>query len=383
VYLNNVDRIDEDQAIFGSVSFDITDQWELTLGARYFEPENSVKGYFGFGLGFSPACEPGICTDDEGELIGLGEDEPGAVANGGSGAYSPDGQDWSKNGEWRCASQEDYKDAPCLNVDRRIKESEYIGRVNLTWKPADGYMMYATWSEGYRPGGINRDPTYPDYVSDFLTNWELGWKTAWLDNTLQFNGAVFLQEWDDVQVSFAGDNGITLVNNGPTAEVAGIEMQALWMPLDGLRLSTSVAYYDSELQDVYCEDSDCESSAPAGSQLPLTPEFKGNLIGRYEFPLAGFDANVQGAVAYESSRPSDIIPDNNEILGDIPSSTVLDLSAGIGRDSWALDLFIGNVTNEDAPTAIGLQCAIGTCGPQTYGIRTQPRTIGLKFSQEF
>jgi outer membrane receptor protein involved in Fe transport len=373
VYLNNVDRIDKDQAVFASVSFDITDQWELTLGARFFEPENSVKGFFGFGLGFARDHEPG---SEPGE-----ENEPGAPANGGSGAYSPVGQSWSRNGEWRCPSQEDYKDAPCLNVDRRIKESEHIGRVNLTWKPSDEYMMYATWSEGYRPGGINRDPTFPDYVSDFLTNYEFGWKTVWLGNTLQFNGAIFLQEWDDFQVSFAGNNGITLVTNGPTADVIGTELQALWQPMDGLRFSASVAYYDSELKDVYCQDADCDVSAPKGSQLPLTPEFKGNLIARYEFPFAGFDANVQGAVGYESSRPSDIIPDDNAVLGDIPSSTVLDVSTGIARDSWGLELFISNLTNEDSPMDITSQCAI--CNDQAYGIRMRPRMIGLKFSQEF
>jgi iron complex outermembrane recepter protein len=373
VYLNNVDRIDKDQAIFGSVSFDITEQWELTVGARFFEPENSVKGFFGFGLGFNRDHEPG---SEPGE-----ENEPGAPANGGSGAFSPVGQGWSRNGEWRCPSQADYKDAPCLNVDRKIKESEHIARVNLTWKPSDDYMMYATWSEGYRPGGINRDPTFPDYVSDFLTNWELGWKSVWLGNTLQFNGAIFLEEWEDFQVSFAGSNGITLVTNGPTAEVLGTELQALWMPLDGLRFSAALAYYDTELQDIYCQNASCSVSAPKGSQLPLTPEFKGNLIARYEFPFAGFDANVQGAIAYESSRPSDIIPEDNAVLGDIPSSTVLDLSTGIGRDSWGLELFIGNVTNEDAPMDITSQCAI--CNDQSYGIRMQPRTIGLKFSQEF
>ena len=92
---------------------------------------------------------------------------------------------------------------------------------------------------------------------------------------------------------------------------------------------------------------------------------------------------MQGTISYESSRPSDIDPSENAILGDIPSSTVLDLSTGIGKDSWGLDLFIGNVTNEDAPIGISLQCTVSICGDQTYGIRTQPRTIGLKFSQEF
>jgi hypothetical protein len=62
---------------------------------------------------------------------------------------------------------------------------------------------------------------------------------------------------------------------------------------------------------------------------------------------------------------------------------VLDLSGGIGKDSWMVDLFISNVTNEDAPIGISTQCTVGVCGVQSYGIRTVPRTIGIKFSQDF
>ena len=81
--------------------------------------------------------------------------------------------------------------------------------MNLSYKVDGDRDVYATWSEGYRPGGINRDPHSGDFLSDFLTNWELGWKTRWADDRLQFNGAVFLEEWDDIQVAFQGDNGIT------------------------------------------------------------------------------------------------------------------------------------------------------------------------------
>ena len=377
VYLNNVDRVDKDQAIFGSLSFDLTDQLELTVGARFFKPEVTVKGFFGYGLGFSPGRAPG---SDPGDV-----NEPGNPANGGSGAYSQDGYGWSKNGEWRCPSQADYKDAPCLNVDKGISESDHIGRVNLTWKISDDYMMYGTWSEGYRPGGINRNPSAGDYVSDFLTNWELGWKTQMFDNTLQFNGAVFYEQWDKFQVSFQGDNGITQVANGPTADVIGTELQGLWMVTDNLRLSAAMAYYNSELKDDYCPgcNSDGSAWAPKGTSLPITPEFKGNLLARYTFPLGSFEANVQGAVGYESSRASDLNVADNKILGDIPSSTVFDLSGGLAQGSWAIEMFIQNVTNEDAPLGISTQCATGSCGVQPYGIRMQPRTIGLKFSQDF
>ena len=204
VYLNSMDRTDRDQAVFATLAFDITDNLELSVGGRYFEPEMSVKGFFGFGLGYNRSHIPGYGADN---IPGTPDDaaevgEPGDPRNGGEGAFDPNGQAWSANGEWRCPSQVDTADdVPCQNVDKSIEESDRVWRVNLNWKATDTSMVYATWSEGYRPGGINRNPFVGDYVSDFLTNYELGWKTRFADDRFQFNGAVFLEEWDDVQVS--------------------------------------------------------------------------------------------------------------------------------------------------------------------------------------
>ena len=145
VYLNSVDRVDKDKAVFGQVSFDVTEKLELSLGARFFEPETSAKGFFGFGLGFNPARVPGSSPNDAAQ-------EPGDPAFGGSGIFSPDGFAWGRNGEWRCPSQADYKDSPCQNVDKLIKESDHVSRLNATYKATDSAMVYATWSEGYRAG---------------------------------------------------------------------------------------------------------------------------------------------------------------------------------------------------------------------------------------
>ena len=54
-----MDRTDRDEAVFGQIAFDITDSLELSLGARYFEPEITLKGFFGFGLGFNRRHVPG------------------------------------------------------------------------------------------------------------------------------------------------------------------------------------------------------------------------------------------------------------------------------------------------------------------------------------
>jgi outer membrane receptor protein involved in Fe transport len=378
VYLNSMDRKDTDEAVFASVSFDLTEKLELTGGIRFFTAETSVQGFFGFGLGFSPGVEPSGA-------------EPGAPANGGSGANAGDFDPpldfgWSRNGEWRCPSQEDFRDAPCKNVDRRVDDDDYVGRINLNYRWTDDVLVYATWSEGFRPGGINRNPFVGDYEPDFLTNWEAGWKTQWADNSLQFNGALFFLQWDDLQRAFQGANGITQVDNAPSAEITGVEMQLQWAATENLMLSAAAAYYDAELTSDYVEIVGGEEvvTAPDGTQLPVTPDFKGNMVARYTFPVGDLSAHLQGALTYESSRPSELTLLDNEAKGDIPSSTFLDLSAGIGRDSWLVELFVKNATDEDAPFYIGAQCNPQFCGPLvSYGLRRAPTTIGLKFSQEF
>jgi outer membrane receptor protein involved in Fe transport len=378
VYLNSMDRTDRDEAVFANVAFDLTDSLELSLGARYFEPEVHVKGFFGFGLGFSPSFAPG----DDG---GVGE--PGDPDNGGDGAFEPTGQFWSRNGEWRCASQADRKDAPCVNVDKTKEESDSVFRANLSWKASETSLLYATWSEGYRPGGINRNPFAGEYVSDFLTNYEIGWKTRFANDRLQFNGAVFLDEWDDIQISFQGANGITQVANGPQAEIKGVETQLDWLATDSFRLGIALAYYDSELKDDYCDFDDLGNcvnvKAPAGTPLPLTPDFKGNLVARYSFPLINFDAYTQGALVYQTERASILDQADLAVYGDIPSSTFLDLAFGIENDKYAVELFVSNATDEDSPLYVTSNCAPQVCGGQIYGAQSRPRTVGIRFKQEF
>ena len=78
-------------------------------------------------------------------------------------------------------------------------------------------MFYATWSKGFRPGGINRQPLAPPYAPDFLVNYEIGWKTTFLGSRLRWNGAIYHQKWEDIQFSFLGLNSLTVIQNGRNA----------------------------------------------------------------------------------------------------------------------------------------------------------------------
>ncbi len=226
--------------------------------------------------------------------------------------------------------------------------------------------------KGSGQAACNRNPQVPDYVPDFLTNYEIGWKTRFAGDRLQFNGAVFLEEWDEVQVSFQGLNGITQTENGPEAEIVGTEMQLDWLVTERLRLSAAGAYYDTELTSDYAPLG--ELKAPAGTQLPVTADFKGNLIARYDFDLGGFQAYMQGAFSYEGSRSSLLNVDDAEILGDIPSATFLDLAFGLTNDKYGIEFFVSNALDEDDPLNLQGNCEPGVCGAAAHGVTPRPRT---------
>ncbi len=114
-------------------------------------------------------------------------------------------------------------------------------------------MLYATWSEGFRPGGVNRRGTFPPYKADFLTNYEIGWKTEWADNRLRFNGAMFKDDWDDFQFSFLGENGLTNITNAGQAQLKGIEMDVQWAVTDAFTLYGGLAVQKAELGEDFCK----------------------------------------------------------------------------------------------------------------------------------
>ena len=371
IWLTQQMREDEDSAAFGEIYYDITDKLTATAGIRFFDSENSLEGFFGFSEGYSGSTGQSQC---------------------------PDGVDGS--------SDPDFNGAPCKNLERSTEEDGNTPKFNLAYRFTDDKMVYATYAEGFRPGGINRRGSLPPYKSDYLTSYELGWKTLWAGNRLRFNGAFFMQEWDDFQYSLLGQNGLTEITNAAEAEINGLEMDLSWQVTDGLGISAGVAFLDSELTDNYCShigpDGSVVSSdpcpflnedtgevefespgAPTGAELPVMPELKANLTARYEFPISSFDAHVQGAVVYVGERESDLRLIEREIIGQLPSYTLTDFSAGLGGDRWLLELFVTNAFDETAELSRFAQCAEAVCGLQTYSVVSAPRTIGLKFSQEF
>jgi outer membrane receptor protein involved in Fe transport len=105
--------------------------------------------------------------------------------------------------------------------------------------------------------------------------------------------------------------------------------------------------------------------------------------------MGGFESFVQGSLLHQTSATSALIPADNELLRTMDGYSVLDLSAGIGRDNYSLTFFVNNATDERASIYHYAECAVYSpskvplCGPQPYFVTNKPRTFGIRFSQSF
>jgi outer membrane receptor protein involved in Fe transport len=253
-------------------------------------------------------------------------------------------------------------------------------------------MIYGTWSTGYRPGGINRRGSLPPYKSDFLTNYEVGWKTTWLDGALRWNGAAYFEEWEDFQFSILGASGLTEIKNAAQAEIYGVETDVVWRLSNDWTVSGGAAYTNAELADNYCGFTDASGNpvtncasplSPSGTQLPVTPRFKGNLTVRYDFVLADMDGFAQGSWAGQSSSYADLRLVERDILGKQDSWQTFDFVVGLKPGDWNLQVYFNNAFDERASLFRTTQCAEAVCGGAVYVVPNQPRTIGIKVGRKF
>lgn len=357
IWLTKQLRVDRDYAAFGELSFDITDRLTLTGGARVYKFDNSLVGFFGY-------------------------NNPG----------------YSSNPVYACQGPAIVDGSPCTNLDKRTKKTDFIHKLNLTYKFTDDVMVYATWSRGFRPGGINRRGSLPPYGSDTLDNYELGWKTSF--GPVRFNGAIYQEDWKNIQLSFLGANGLSEVRNAGIARIRGIEADLSYRS-GGFSLGMGASYNDATIRRDFCAvatpDFDCTTPgnsllAPSGSRLPVTAKFKGNAVARYEFPIGGVDGHVQFAVNHIGKRRSDLRPFENDIVGNFKAYTTADFSVGVKGEGWDAELFATNLFNSRGVINSAVQCGEAICGDAGGGTTNggvfydnviRPRLIGVKVSKDF
>jgi outer membrane receptor protein involved in Fe transport len=279
-----------------------------------------------------------------------------------------------------CPGTPDCRDT---NADSKTSTDDTVFKANLTWRVNDDAMVYVTWSEGYRPGGLNRDPGLPsqEWVPDFLTNYEFGWKTTWNGGRVRWNGAAYFMDWEDIQYTvynFFLSACCGNVYNLSTAEVKGFESDISILASEAFTLSAAVAYNDGETTDDFIlppgSDGVSRLSVPEGTELPNVPKWKGNIFGRYSFDISDMPAYAQLTVSYTGNSWSEIVPDTRFKQD---SYTVANFRTGIARDSWGVDLFVNNLTDEVAQFYVH---------PRNYEptiVSNRPRSYGLRYWMRF
>jgi outer membrane receptor protein involved in Fe transport len=281
----------------------------------------------------------------------------------------------------------------------------------------DNKMMYALYSEGFRLGGKNSARAAAagvvpeEYKPDVLENYELGFKTQWLDNRLLLNVSLFFMEWSDIQLS--GDTSeddpwwLRGTFNGGKAEQKGIEATINWNPTDNFSIDASVFVADPEYsEDTYYPDG--ELAIAAGTIMPHSPKEKYWVGANYTFPnLLGSQGDLWTRIAwsYQSETWNNLtaisdyyLPDDPGDRADaleehIPSYTSTTLQLGFTHDNgWETALVVRNLFDErgiDYLSSSDYSSGTDDIFPWTDDrwkhtrSLQRPRTIGLSFSKKW
>ncbi len=352
VFYSNLFRVDRDYALFAEAAFDILPNLTLNAGIRGFIADNTLNGFSG---GLSAITNQSGCLAQTVQA--------------------------------------------CPNIDKRYQESGETHKANLSWQATPTKLLYFTYSTGFRPGGVNRDAfalgrsqIIPAYRADRLTNYELGFKTTWLDRTLRLNGALFWEEWSNVQYGEPGLLGIQYVVNAGDARSRGVEADVSWTIQHHLTLSATGSYVDATLTSPFCNQTlGCDPAnggavfAPVGTRLPVQPQFKFSSTARYDFDVARSKSFAQATINHQSNTFSNLRTDYEVVLGPTRAFTTFDFAVGTTFGNKTLSLFIQNAFDDRGTLSKNAVCIPSAvlCGPFARLYPTKPQFFGIRVGQRF
>lgn len=277
--------------------------------------------------------------------------------------------------------------------DTEVSDENF--RANLSYKPTADAHLYASWSQGFRlgrpQGGLpsvcdGNGDGIADVVGiplsatrvvnpDSVDSYELGGKFALMDRRVTVDTAVFRMEWSGVPFRVAGGTGcpFSFNTNAGDAQSEGAEIQVSFQLAESLRMDLGGAWVRARLQDdVRVGPS---SLGFKDDRLPGTPEVNANLGLQYTFEIGEYTALVRADSSYVGSFYDNLAESPNADAGDYVK---VDTTARISAGMFNIDLFVRNLTNEDAFTS-----RVTNAYTQFYGYRMRPRTIGLQLGYSF
>lgn len=351
IFRNDILRTDKQKGLFGEATFDVSEQFSVTVGARWYDIEVDLEG----------------SANSSFSNFGQTEDAQ-AFGTNISTQFAPN----NANG----------------NPDKATADG-MIYKLTGNWTPSENVMLYATYSEGFRPGLLNRPGgaagpngyTVPFVLeTDEVQNYELGWKTELFDNSLRFNGSAFFVEIENLQTTILDPAIVNLFfsDNAANAEIKGIEGEFTWVPeaVDGLTVAGAFSLLDTEITEVLTPTNDVVQ----GADLAFAPSWQGNIRVRYEWPLAHeidgspLTAHIMPQLIVSDDSISDIIEINK---AEIDGWATLNTSLGVSADQWTAEVFVTNLTNEYAELSNNFVFDRARVTPM------RPRTIGVRVGYDF
>ena len=311
----------EEYAAFGDVTYNFSEQFEVTAGMRYSKNEQDFRAPRSGVISASPL------------LIGSSEDSAETYLLTGS------------------------------------------------YHPTERSTIYARAASAYRPGStqpLNNSAAPAEYGPDTLWNYEVGIKGDWLDGTLSPELAVYHIDWDDIQLNSLV-NGFSVISNAGKAESEGVEASLNYRPIRGLSIGGAAAYNRAKILT-----SNPSIGAVAGDTLPFSPKWTGSLSVDYSMPLsATADGQFGLTYAYQGERYTALSRDAINTRYELPDYSTLDLRAGVEWSMFSLSLRIDNVTDKRALTSAQRVRVNATQNNPVTGTVIQPRTamlaLGVKF----
>jgi outer membrane receptor protein involved in Fe transport len=288
----------------------------------------------------------------------------------------------------------------------KSNESDGVPKLGLSYKINDQSMVYALYSEGFRPGGTNRGrglPFYPQqYSSDVLENFEIGTKNTFAGGRVRLNATYFDMDWNDYQLEVVdpsnrpcgSDNAPAAPNCGQpwqkvvanvgNANSKGLEVQLDWAASDHLTVGGNATWLDAKLKEDVPD-----LGVTAGTRLPLSPEFKASAYAQYNWDVDWFGSN-QAWMRLQWSYTGDMLNQVEELtIDDGPSPQILqpsynigDLRFGVSADRWDLQLYINNITDERAVLFANPYEFDYFFGRSRISVN-RPREFGIRWIQRF
>ncbi|WP_040464377.1 TonB-dependent receptor [Erythrobacter sp. NAP1] len=383
IFRNDIRRTDEQFGIFGEVSFDIVpDLLTATFGARYYDVEVDFEGSANgsFCNSFSAEDQNAFGTDisdlynGDGVFNFIGSCDPALRQ---TFDLNDTLEDIQNAGLSAGQAQQVFN---AIRAPDTASTSGTIFKGTVTLTPTPDLLFYATYSEGFRPGLLNRPGgavapgtgfVVPFEVdTDEVKNYELGWKMDLIDGQFRFNGSAFFVDISNLQTQIF-DPSITNLffsSNAADAEIYGIEADFVIAPFStpGLTIAGAFSILDTEITDVLIPTTDVIE----GEELAYAPGFQGNLRARYEWDVSDeLTAYIQPQVSYSASKFTDII-EINKI--ELDSYTLFDLSVGVKAEQWGFEIFGENLSDERAEIS-------GIFGNDRERIITnRPLTVGAR-----